>query len=150
MIPNYSPYGQNDVKSPYAWARPDCTTCKCPMEDMYSGPNSTTPTNEWWECARCHFKKPKFTVQPPKSSVTISFSQPTRDIAKSPVPIDETASFQKLKPHEKITKLLNLNSNRPQPKTIFCEVCKKERKTLGDKCPVCARHPPMGKDSDSK
>ena len=119
------------------------------MTDYFSGPNGSTPTVEFWKCDRCGFSKPKFVKEPPKS-IVISFSQPTRDIAKSPVPIDETASFQKLKPHEKITKLLNLNSNRPQPKTIYCETCKKERKTLGDKCPVCARHPPMGKDDDSK
>ena len=54
-------------------------------------------------CARCHFEKPKFVVEPPKSSIVISFSQPEpRNIPKSPVPIDETAHFDNLNPAQKI------------------------------------------------
>ena len=139
MIPNYSPYGQNDVKSPYASARPDCTTCGCPMEDMFSGPNGTTPTSEWWECRRCGFKKDKFVKEPPKS-IVISFSQPKpRESSKSPVPIDETAHFDKLKPMDKITKLFDRGRETAQ---LWCPTCSKWKTTIPSKsgkktCPVC-------------
>ena len=145
MIPDYSPYGQNDAKSPYAWARPDRPTCKCPMDDVFICYNSSSPHTEKWVCARCHFEKPKFVVEPPKSSIVISFSQPEpRNIPKSPVPIDETAHFDNLNPAQKIEKLLGLEpltqnsgTNRPKPTKYFCKTCNRERTTLGTKCPVC-------------
>ena len=62
------------------------------MDDMFSGFNSSSPTNEWWECMRCHLKKPKFVVPPTDSKVTITFSQPNVETAKSVEP-DESKYF---------------------------------------------------------
>ena len=101
---------------------------------------------EFWWCETDKLELSKYVEQKtPDSKVAITFNSPNSDT--KPVPISETARYDKMSPWQKIgAKLVEVElsksgistkSNRPQPVKAFCHTCNKERSTLGHKCPVC-------------